>query len=276
MSTANWIIIGFIVLLWLQFFFWDSSDSLPAAARGIKPLTNSQNSHNGDSIAQYHIFGSAQQLYDIPLSQGQTSLDFVLNGTMSNLNEKTGFAYISNAQGIQRKFNVGDKIFNLATLKEIYKTHVVLQHNGKNERLSLPESTSVVTPNKTTKPTNNKTAKPSYLKHLTGAKQRNWQQLLDQQKFDPNKIASIAGNIHMVTNQAGKIQGLRVSNLAQSNILKQHGLKSNDIITAINGNKISDTNILTIQQTLQQNPNATVTIKRNGKIQNVQINLDNL
>ncbi|MCB0476456.1 MAG: PDZ domain-containing protein [Flavobacteriaceae bacterium] len=69
-----------------------------------------------------------------------------------------------------------------------------------------------------------------------------------------------------MTNQAVQIQGLRVSNLADGNLLKKHGLQSIDIITAINGNRISSKNLTTVRQTLQQNPNATITFKRNGKV----------
>ncbi|HFC29535.1 MAG TPA: PDZ domain-containing protein, partial [Oceanospirillales bacterium] len=86
----------------------------------------------------------------------------------------------------------------------------------------------------------------------------------------------VENNVNLITDQSGQIQGLRVSNLAQGNLLSKHGLKSNDIITAINGNRVSAKNMLTIKQTLEQNPNATIIIKRNGKVQNIQVNLNNL
>jgi|GEM_PF-2400222 len=37
----------------------------------------------------------------------------------------------------------------------------------------------------------NKLATPSYMNHLNGAQQPNWQEMLDQQKFDPTKISSV-------------------------------------------------------------------------------------
>lgn len=274
-NLVNWLVIGLIVVLWLKFSLLDDvGNSLDDSGVGIKPISAAQHNPANDAVEQYHIFGSAQELYEIPLSQGQTSLDFVLNGTMSHADGKNGFAYISNGQGIQKKFNIDDKIFNLATLKEIHKTHVMILHNGKKEKLSLSEKASMVSLSNR----NKAVAKPvsKNAQFLNGSQQRNWQEMMDQQKFDPNKISSIVGNVNLVTNQAGQIQGLRVSNLADGNLLKKHGLKSNDIITAINGNKVSSKNMMTIKQTLQQSPNATVTIKRNGKVQNVQINLQDL
>ncbi len=264
--------IGLIVFLWLQFFLsandeFDIQTSKKATSYNSPQFSNT-------SIEQFHIFGSQGQLIDIPLNQGNTSLDLVLNGTMSNLDAKTVMAYISNVQGKQEVFKVGDKIFNVATLKEIYKDYIVLDHNGRNERLSLSEKIQGMDVLSNKSQAKNKSTPPGYLKHLQGNQTRNWQQLMDQQKYDANKISKIVSNINIVTDQVGKVQGLRVSNLASGDLLSKNGLKSNDIITAINGQKVSAANMMTIQQTLKQNPNATITIKRNGQLQNIQVNLN--
>ena len=55
---------------------------------------------------------------------------------MSSDNQDLGMAYIANKQGVQKKFKVGEKVFELATLKEIHADHVILSRNGKNEILS--------------------------------------------------------------------------------------------------------------------------------------------
>jgi type II secretion system protein C len=273
-SLLNAVLLLLIIWLWAKFALFDNSSQNFDAIKTNSSYSVANANQNQGSIAQYHIFGSAEQLYDVPLSQGQTSLDFTLNGTMSSTDANNGMAYISSAQGVQKKFRVGDKIFDTATLKEVYKTYVVIQHNGKNERLKLTDNSQVVqTSPKNNKKTAQSKTKPDYLKHLNGNQNRNWQQILDKQKFDPNKISSIVSNINIVADQAGDIKGLRVSNLANGDLLSKHGLKSNDIITGINGNPVSAKNMLTIQQTLEKSPNATVTIKRNGKIKNIQINL---
>jgi type II secretion system protein C len=271
-TLANWLVIGLIILLWLQFSLKNDA----AFDSGINVSTSSinQTPQKIESIAQYHIFGSAQQLIEVPLSRGNTNLALVLNGTMSKQDVTTGTAYISNTQGEQKKFKVGDKVFNLATLTEIYKDFVILEHSGKKERLALSEKVQRSVVSK--KPKSNKNTNSNYLKHLNGSEQRNWQELMQQQKFDPGKISAIVGSVNLVTDQAGQIQGLRVSNLAQSDLLTKKGLRSNDIITAINGNKVSAKNMLVIKETLQQNPNATVTVKRNGKIQNIKISINDL
>ena len=273
-NIFSWVILALIALVWVKAFIKDSGSQFDAGIN-VSSATNKIELTNQGSIAKYHIFGSKEILTDVPLMQTQTSLDLNLSGTMSGVDETQGIAYIANNRGEQKKFRVGDSVFELATLKEIYKNHVVLSHNGRNERLALSENTKISTLTKTKKVGSNM-PKSSVMKHLNGAQNRNWQQMMDQQKFDPSKISSIVGNVNIVTNQTGQVKGLRVSNLAQGDLLTKHGLKSNDIITAINGNKVSSANMLSIKQTLENNPNATVTIKRNGKIQNIQINISDL
>jgi len=273
-GLSSWILLALIVLVWVKAFI-KNTDSEFDTGINVSSNTNKIELTNQGSIAQYHIFGSKEVLIDVPMVQSGTSLDLSLSGTMSGVDETQGIAYIANNRGEQKKFRVGDKVFELATLKEIYKDYVVLSHNGKNERLALSENEKVSTSSRTNKVVDKKAPAP-LLKHLSGAQNRNWQEMMNQQKFDPSKISSIVGNVNIVTNQMGKVQGLRVSNLAQGDMLTKHGLKSNDIITAINGNKVSSANMLSIKQTLEQNPNATVTIKRNGQIQNIQINISDL
>jgi len=266
--------IGLIVFLWLQFFLSPNNDFETQVSKTTRLPSTSLSSNN--TIEQYHIFGAQGQLIDIPLNQGNTSLDLILNGTMSNVDAKTGMAYISNIQGKQEIFKVGDKIFDAATLKEIYKDYIVLEHNGRNERLSLSEKIQGMGVVSSNNKAQNKNSPPAYLKHLQGNQTRNWQELMDQQKYDANKVSKIVSNINIVTDQVGKVQGLRVSNLTSGDLLSKNGLKSNDIITAINGKKVSATNMMTIQQTLKQSPNATITIKRNGQLQNIQVDLNKL
>jgi general secretion pathway protein C len=273
-NIISWIVLALIVLVWVKALM-KGADSSFETGINVSSNPNKIELKSQGSIAQYHIFGSKEVLMEVPLMQSQTNLDLSLSGTMSGVDKTQGIAYIANNRGEQKKFRVGDSVFELATLKEIYKDYVVLSHNGRNESLALSENTKVTT-KVNPKNMNANQSSSSVLKHLNGAQNRNWQEMIDQQKFDPTKVSAIVGNVNIVTNQMGQVQGLRVSNLADSDLLTKHGLQSNDIITAINGNKVSSANMLNIKQTLDQNPNATVTIKRNGQIQNIQINLSDL
>jgi type II secretion system protein C len=274
-NISQWLVLALTVYLWLQFAFFRSSDDPFVNNNGVKPLTTKTTNSAKNSIANYHIFGSAPELYAVPLSQGQTSLNFTLNGTMSNADINTGLAYISNVQGVQSKFKVGDKVFDLATLVEIHKTYVVLDNKGKKERLSLPEK--LTTNNNRKAQNNNAKNKASIVNHLNDNSKPDWNELMQQQQFDPNKISNIVNNSELLIDQSGSVQGIRVSNLASGVIdLAKVGLKPSDIITAVNGTKISSNNLLTVAKTIQDTPNSNVTIKRNGKIHNIQININDL
>ncbi|HFC30817.1 MAG TPA: hypothetical protein ENJ44_07225, partial [Oceanospirillales bacterium] len=258
LTIVNWLILAIIVLLWLKFALHNNGSEGIQTANSflVNDRIESPTKNNG-SIAQFHIFGSKQKLYETSLTANTSTLDLVLNGTMSNDNKLTGYAYISDGKGEQKKFKVGEKIFNVATLKEIHDSYIIISHNGKSERIGLPENhntTSDSTPRKTAKSKSSN----NFLNHINGGKTP--QQMLKQQKFDPKTIQKIASNVKLVSNQSGQIQGLRVSNLAQGDLLTKYGLKSNDIITAINGNRITAKNMMKFQDILTKSPNATVTI----------------
>ncbi len=274
----NWAILALIVLLWLKFALQhNGSDNFAPPTDSLLVSGRINSSNTMGSIAKFHLLGSKQKLYETALNARTSTLDLVLNGTMSSSNDnKTGYAYVSNGKGEQKKFKVGDKIFSIARLKEIHDSYIIINHNGKSERISLPENSqkSHDANNKKTAQ-KNKNSSSSFLNHINGSGKTPLE-LLKQQKFDSKKIKDIASSVKLITNESGQIQGLRVSSLAQGSLLMKHGLKSNDIITAINGNRITASNMLKFQDILTKSSTATVTIKRNGRIQNIQINLAEL
>ncbi len=275
-SYINWIIICLIVYVWLQFFLGNDANKNQSDINSGFSVEPSIKVKNNNSIADYHIFGSSQVLTETPLMTGESSLKLSLSGTMASENKKIGLAYIANTQGIQKKFRVGEKVFELATLTEIYPDYVVLNRNGRNEKLMLTEVSRVDSKVRNSNTNLQSNKKSAVLNHLKTPENKNWQELMNQQKFDPTKISSIVGNVNLMTDQAGQIQGVKVANLVQGDTLSKFGLQSNDVITSINGSKVNASNLLSIRKTLEENPNATVTIKRNGKLQNIQVNLSDL
>lgn len=281
---ATVILLVLIVWVWAQVFLGQKAGGRQDLQNGVRVAGSSPILVNRKPVSEFHIFGSPEVLTEMPLSAGHSSLQLTLNGTIASDNSsdsKLGLAYITNQQGVQKKFKVGEKIFDLATLKEIHSDHVVISRAGKREKIVLSDTRNIASTNNkssnSAKTEAQKAAKKSnYLKHLNGPQNQNWQQTMNQQNFDPSKISSIVSNVNIMTNQAGQIKGLRVSNLAQDSVLTKLGLKSSDIITAVNGQAVSGTNMLSIRQTLEKNPNANVTIRRNGRVQNIQVNLTDL
>jgi S1-C subfamily serine protease len=79
-----------------------------------------------------------------------------------------------------------------------------------------------------------------------------------------------------VTDGQGQIAGLKVSQLSGLGNLAQQGLRANDQIVAVNGVKISYQNILNLRQQLESSSSANVTVMRNGKELNLNLNLSEL
>ena len=165
----------------------------------------------------------------------------------------------------------------MAELAAIHDDYLMLRRTGgKNEKLSLSKGAKLST---ASKPENNRAVNSAkneassarIANHIN--KSSDWQDMLNKQQYDPNKIRQLAGKVSIVKDGQGKIAGLRVSQLASSSIMLKQGLKSNDQIVAVNGIDISYQNMLTLQQQLQSNSNVSVTVMRNGRKMNLNLNL---
>src|SRR5690606_17739678 len=90
-------------------------------------------------IAQWHLFGDAMpmqpsQAIDAP----ETALQLFLRGTVNDAGDGGGYAIISDAEGGEQSYRVGDALPGGATLTAVYAGRVLLQRDGLTEQLSLP------------------------------------------------------------------------------------------------------------------------------------------
>ena len=103
------------------------------------PITQAD-STQGD-ISRWHLFGNgnANALKRDIMEAGQaTQLKLTLHGTVSEDQGQGGYALIADANGMEHSYRVGDRIQQGVSLKAVRADHVVLEHNGRNERLDLP------------------------------------------------------------------------------------------------------------------------------------------
>ncbi len=272
-------LLALLVALWVQFILFPKhkQTNIQAVTAPPKPLLETT---QRPKLSSFHLFGSST-ISEVPLDllQGETSLDLIITGIFASNDPDAGRAYIRSRQGDEKKFQVGDDVFGLATLDAIHEDYLVLKRsNSRKEKLSLSKGYLLDT-NKTVanqksrnKPATAATAQPSNIRNHINTSS-DWQEMLNKQKYDPNKIAKIVGNVSVVRNNEGQIAGLRVSSLSGSNALTKQGLRRNDQIVAINGVDISSRNVLTLQQQLQNSSTANVTVMRNGRKMNLNINL---
>lgn len=226
-------------------------------------------------LSGYHLLGSsATTETDLnPAITGETGLDLIITGTFASNEKEHGQAYIRQPGGDEKMFQVGDRVFNVAKLSAVYPDYVLLEHNGRQEKLSLSKN-RIQSNFGGSAPLNiNQNQSDGGVQNpLTGGPQ-NWQEALNQTKYDPNKIAKLAGNVSVVHNNSGQIAGLKVSALSANDALMRQGLRSNDRIIAINGVAIAGDNLFAIKQQLEQGQSATVTVNRNGREIRLNLNL---
>lgn len=267
-----------LLLLWGQFILFPKHQAA-AVQSATAPPTLATGITSRPAISGYHLFGdSATSETQLNLSTaGETGLDLIITGIFASSDSQHGLAYIRNTGGQEEKFEVGQKVFDLAELTAIYPDYVLLKRQGQQEKLSLSKNrlqTDTRQPSNDSKAADNSTVADRNRQFINNGE--SWQETLNKTKYDPAKIAQIVGNVSVVHNSAGQIAGLRVSSLSGSEALVKQGLKRNDRITAINGVTISTENILTIKQQLEQNDQATVTVNRNGREISLNLNLSEL
>ncbi|MCB1583452.1 MAG: PDZ domain-containing protein [Xanthomonadales bacterium] len=275
-TIITWVLLALLVWVWVQFILFPKHKNSEIQAVTAPP-SNLPSQVVRPNPSSYHLFGSSTET-EIPLSllQGETSLDLIITGIMASNDPDAGKAFIRNRQGEEKKFKVGDDVYGLATLDAIHEDYLVLRRGGgKLEKLSLSKN-RLSTLNNTPaadnpQDTQKATSSARIASHIK--KPEDWQQMVDSQKFDPNKIAQMASKISVVRDGQGQITGLRVANLAGAGDLMKQGLRANDQIVAVNGVKIAMNNILELRKQLESNSNAQVTILRNGQQMNLNLNL---
>ncbi len=272
----TWVLMGLVVWLWVQFILFPKHQSDEIQAVTAPPAQLSDPAQI-PKLSSYHLFGSSTSS-EIPLDmlQSESSLDLIITGIFSSNDPNQGRAYIRNRQGDEQKFKVGDDVYGLAELAEIHDSHLVLRRaGGKREKLSLSKGSMLSTVSKSpatnSKSLKNQESAARIANHIN--KSSDWQDMLNKQQYDPNRIKQLAGKVSLVKDGQGQIAGLRVSQLASSSELVKLGLRSNDQIVSVNGVDISYQNILSLQQQLQSNSNLNVTVKRNGRKMNLNLNL---
>ena len=276
-QVITWVLLGLIVWLWVQFLLFPKHQSNDIQAVTAPPTLLSDPTQI-PQLSSYHLFGSSSTS-ELPLDmfQSESSLDLIVTGIFSSDDSKKGRAYIRNRQGEEQKFEVGDDVYGLAELAAVYDNHLILRRDGgKSEKLSMSKGAILSTATKPAKDSaaisnKNEASSARIANHINQSS--DWQEVLNKQKYDPNKIRQLAGKVSIVKDGQGNVAGLRVSQLASSSAMLKQGLKSNDQIVAVNGVDISYQNMLSLQQQLQSKDSVNVTVMRNGRKMNLNLNL---
>jgi general secretion pathway protein C len=220
------------------------------------------------SVAKWHLFGNPQGIASAtPASSLATVLKLGLRGTLALADPKDerALAIIANEQGVETSYRIGVEVAAGARLTEVYPDHVVLDHEGVAETLTLPRPdqhalaspaknqqrlAAASTPAASVPPG---AAPGSAVPNAAGASA--------MPRIDPQDVARQLKPVFA----DGRIVGADISG-ADASLLARLGLKPTDVVTAINGTPLAGvTNPQALMEQLQSSSSVQVTVQRDGK-----------
>ena len=203
-----------------------------------------------------HLFGEADEAdagqVERVLTVPETKLQLALKGIVSTDDSKLGYAIIQKSDKEEKHFQVGESVFGLATLDEIYVDRVILLRDGRYETLRLPVESMA-----------------SDLTMERARKQEAKRIVSDfrQKLINRDGMALIKLFGFDTTFRNGGFAGFTIKTLGEegARMLEVLGVEEGDLITAVNGKRFSES--LEATQSLTELRHATevdIEIDRKG------------
>ncbi len=187
-------------------------------------------------IAAVHLFGNIKEVpkeepkREQPIAK--TKLNLKLTGVAAYEPQERAIAIINTGGSDESAFGVGDKVIGQTTLKAVYPDRVILDNNGREEVLELPENVTpiavrqpTVQPQRSTGSSAQPTAAVEDLPQTPGA-------LRDTLAKNPSLLGRIVSAEPYQEN--GKLRGYRITPKQNPEILEAQGIVAGDVITRVN------------------------------------------
>jgi general secretion pathway protein C len=236
----------------------------PQPATPLAAANNARPGVNVQDVVNAHLFGVAvaDPGSQDPANAPPSSANLMLTGTIATQDPKHGVAIVSDAGGPSRVYSVGDRLAG-ASLHSVYLDHVILDRNGALETVTLPRllpAGSVAAPGR--RPAGDP---------RTAAAVDNIRRMVQQ---DPSILDQVMRTVPSFDSAAGKLRGFRAFPGRNRQIFSKLGLKSGDLVTAINGTQLDDPQrSQEVFNTIQTSDHVTVTVERGGQKQDISLNI---
>ncbi len=233
----------------------------PLIPRGGSPASPKLNVQD---VVNAHLFGVATIDPGVqdPDHAPPSSANLQLTGTIATENPRRGVAIVSDGGGPSKVYSVGDRLAG-ASLHSVYLDHVLLDRNGALETVALPRQ---LPPGSVPTTMHRSGAEP----HSVAAVD-NLRRMVQQ---DPSILDQVMRIVPSYDNTAGKLRGFRAFPGKNRQIFSKLGLKSGDLVTAINGTQLDDPqHSQEVFNTIQTSEHATVTVERGGQKQDITLNV---
>ncbi|KXS55039.1 MAG: general secretion pathway protein C [Marinobacter sp. T13-3] len=212
------------------------------------------------SVAQYALFGTpnpTEPAMPAPIEAPETTLTLTLVGVMAGTDNSPSGAIVADSRGQTEYYRVGDTLPGNAELVRVDADRILLKRAGKHETLSFERDSSdsakrlarAVTP----------TAPDTPVDRVRETLDKDGQQALDKLGMAPN----------------GRGQGYVYN--GQQAILNAIGLRSGDVVTALNGQRLGNLEQdIELLRTWRQEPTIKITIKRGNSTRTLNYAQPNL
>lgn len=242
--------------------------ALPAMAPAVVPDRPARSPVNLASVASTHLFGKARTapVKPGPIEAPDTRLRLVLRGVFASGDPAVSMAIISETSGKDKNYSKGDALPGGATLHEIYPDRVILSRGGKLETLRLKRKSARVTVQKNPSRSSSRSGaskvhRAPKLKVVRDTFRTNPQEVFKQIRITP-------------VFKDGSVTGYRFSHNDPA-ILRQMGLRAQDIITAVNGIPVSDQQALFgMLKNVGEMKELSLSVLRNSMPQELFIRID--
>ncbi|HET9679315.1 MAG TPA: type II secretion system protein GspC [Gammaproteobacteria bacterium] len=275
-----WVLAG---LIWQLVPAPDLPHNAGTAPRMGLQATSGNSANDLNQLIGLHLFGipNAPQQTDVStINAPETRLNLVLRGVIAAEVAELSRAII--ASGNEEKlYMVGENVPGGATIHAILPEKVILRRAGQLETLTLPSEadetpgiTYTVPAQDTSEPVDNRPQndvvaafanppnvepQPVELGRLKKRLQQDPASLLEIVRPQPKR-------------ENGELVGYRLYPGSNTEKFQSLGLQSGDLVTAINGQRLTNpSQSLQIMQSLDGGQAVTLTVRRNGRIEQIVI-----
>jgi general secretion pathway protein C len=179
-------------------------------------------------ITSSHLLGmTTTQAGNVPAQDKApvTKLNLVLRGVLAAQPASLGAAIIAAGKGKEEVYGIGDTIQRGVKLSEILSDHVIIDRQGKLEKLVLVKSRGL-----------SATGKRSNSRQSSRFSTGSLGDIRKEIMKNPTSFGEYA--LPVVVKQNGKQVGYRLKPQKKGALLAEYGIKPGDIITEINGVKL--------------------------------------
>ncbi|HLA73859.1 MAG TPA: type II secretion system protein GspC [Steroidobacteraceae bacterium] len=214
-------------------------------------------------LVNAHLFGDAvaQNTNGDAANAPPSSMPLVLAGLLATADPNEGMAIIGESAATAKVVAVGQQVSGGAQLHSVYSDRAIIDRSGALESVFLPRNTSGVgmaPPPPPVSAANGNEAMVERMRKLVSD--------------DPGVIGQVLRPQPVFA--GGKMRGFRVYPGANRQAFARLGLRAGDLVTAINGTPLDDKDrAQEIFGTLNSSTDARVTVTRNGRQQELVLNV---